>query len=1015
MNVEINNKKYFGLLDSGASISILGAGCEELLDNPNIKFVNFPSYVKVADNGRRRILGYIIVSVSFGGKTAPQKFFLVPDLGQPLYLGMDFWRNFDLKINISIPEVLSSVEVTDSSESLLTNKRHDISPENQKLLNDAIALFPSYTKNGLGRTTLLSHEIDVGGAKPTKQRYYPVSPAVQAEMYKEIDRMIELDVIEESSSPWCSPMAVVRKKNGKTRLCLDARKINDVTKKDAYPLPIIDGLLSRLDTTRYISALDLKDAFWQIPLTEESKELTAFTIPGRPLYQFKVMPFGLCNAPQALCRLMDRVIPHQLHDRIFVYLDDLLVTSATFEEHLELLKIVAKRLEVAGLTINVEKSKFNLKEVEYLGYVVGEGTLRVNPDKVSAIASYPRPSTVRQVRSFLGVTGWYRRFIANYSTVSAPLTDLLKKSCKVVWTEKAEIAFKSLKQALISAPVLRNPDFSRRFFIQCDASTSGVGSVLFQKTEEGEDHPICFFSQKLNGAQRNYSVTELECFAAVLSVKKFRAYIEGHPFTIITDHSSLKWLMNQRDLSGRLARWSLKLQGFDFNIEHVSGSKNNVPDALSRVHADAISTVGFSSPNDPDSPLHIDMDSPHFKTPEYVEWSKHVLDQQDQVKNLTVYEGKIYINQSGDGLIPTDIPTWKLVVPAIMTQDLIRQAHLPPSAAHVGVAKVLDILRRYFYWKGMAKDVHDFVVDCEVCKTCKPVNFSMRPTMGSQTTSFRPFQRLYVDFLGPYPRTKNGNCHVFIVLDQFSRFVMCQAQKRASALGVINFLSTIFDLFGVPESILSDNGSQFVSNILSTFLNKFGIHHIFTPKHSPQANASERVNRSLLAAIRSYIQVSHKEWDSHLDEICGALRHVKHDSTNFSPHFLVFGQHKVTHGSSYELLRKFEFIDSNYLRFENSVDRLTVAQEIVMQNLRFAHDKHENTYNLRSRQRVFDVNQKVFVRNFVQSSAIEKFAAKLAPKFVKGTISRKIGNVAYEVVNDKGKVMGVYHAKDIRI
>ena len=317
---------------------------------------------------------------------------------------------------------------------------------------------------------------------------------------------------------------LVKKSNGKARLCLDSRALNLVTIKDAYPMPKIDGIIGRLDTTRYISSIDLKDAFWQIPLDESSKEKTAFAIPGRPLYQFTRMPFGLCNAAQAMCRLMDRVIPNEMRESVFVFIDDLLVVSPDFESHMRQLEKVAYFLRKANLTINMEKSKFVMKQTKYLGYVIGDGCVKTDPEKVKAIVEYSAPKTVKQVRRFLGMCGWYRRFIANYADVSEPITNLLKKSASFVWTKEAEEAFENLKNCLVSAPVLVNPDFSKPFVLQCDASLTDVGCVLYQIGEYNEEHPIAYMSQKLDSAQRNYTVTELECFAAVLGVKKFRAH-----------------------------------------------------------------------------------------------------------------------------------------------------------------------------------------------------------------------------------------------------------------------------------------------------------------------------------------------------------------------------------------------------------------------------------------------------------------------------------------------------------
>lgn len=248
------------------------------------------------------------------------RIYLVPNLSQTLYLGVDFFRYFNVKLTLN-ELFISEMDFTSKND----DKMHILTPEQHIRIQKVIDTLPSFSKLGLGKTQLLQHHIDVGEATPVKQRHYPVSPAIQQEMYSELDRMLSMGVIEESQSPWCSPMALVRKSNGKAR-CLDARKINTLTKKDAYPLPLIEGLLSRLDQTKFLSCLDLKDAFWQIPLEPESREKTAFTVPGRPLYHFKVMPFGLCNSPHTMCRLINKVTPHKLHQNVFVYLDDLLIT-----------------------------------------------------------------------------------------------------------------------------------------------------------------------------------------------------------------------------------------------------------------------------------------------------------------------------------------------------------------------------------------------------------------------------------------------------------------------------------------------------------------------------------------------------------------------------------------------------------------------------------------------------------------------------------------------------------------
>jgi len=942
---------------------------------------------------------------------------LIPNLSQPLYLGIDFFNLFNIKFQIN--ELFAPPSSSDTfPDNLASNKpveplMHNLSLNQRQNLNKIIDSFPSSTHLGLGRTNLLCHKIDTGLATPVKQRHYAVSPAVQAQLNQELDRMLGLGVLEESESPWNSPVTLVKKSNGKVRLCLDARRVNEVTVKDAYPLPIIDGILSRLENTNFISSLDLKDAFWQIPLDDDAKCKTAFTVPNRPLYQFTVMPFGLCNAPQTMCRLMHKVIPHEYHDKVFVYLDDLLITSVTFEEHLVLLKLVALWLRKANLTINVDKSRFVLKQLKYLGYVIGEGCIRVDPDKVNAIIDFPVPKTVKHIRRFLGMCGWYRKFIANFSTLSAPLTDLLKSKSKITWNDDAQQSFENLKRRLTSAPVLVHPNYNLPFYIQVDASSRGVGGVLFQKIAESE-HPIAYFSKKLNGTQRKYSVTELECYAAVLCVKHFRHYVEGFEFTIITDHASLRWLMNMSDLSGRLARWSLKLQCYKFSIEHRKGSLNVVPDTLSRAYCDEI--LDYAGPSD-NGTLWVNMDSPAFQDEEYVSMINKYQNLNLSDSNFRVEDGKLLISPSyGIRYTDTDIPNWKLVLPKSLIQATLEAAHIPPSSGHMGAFKTLERLRRYYFWFGMAEDVRNLVKNCSTCKMSKAVNYVTRPPMGSAPESTRPFQRIYIDFLGPYPRSRNGNTCVLIVLDHYSKFVRLKAFRDAAASSMCDYLEKeIFLLFSVPEILFSDNGRQFQSHLFVNMLNRYGIQHIKTPFHSPQSNASERTNRTILQTIRSYIGENHVTWDIHLDQVASTIRNVVHSSTTYSPHYLVYGQHMIGHGSDYQLRRLLGCENEHEASLNSRSARLDIIHQNVLKHLREAHLKSERYYNMRSGQRDLTVGQQVFVRTFFQSAAPRQFSEKLAPKYIPAIITARVGNVAYTLKDPTGKILGTYHAKDIRL
>lgn len=1004
IQLKIGNKYYEALLDTGASVSVLGKGSIEMLEELNLKYHKLGKFLETADGTENKIEGYINLSVEVNGKIENILFCIVPSLKCKVYLGIDFFKKFGIFPNLDLSEI--SVPSDDKS--------HKLSFEQKCEVDRIIEMFPSFSDKGLGLTDLHEHEIEiVKGIKPIKQRFYSVSPAVLFELNKEIDRMLSLGVIEESKSSWNSPITLVRKSNGKVRLCLDARKVNEVTIKDAYPLPLIDGLIGRLKDTKYISSIDLKDAFWQVPLAKDSRDKTAFTVPGRPLFQFKVMPFGLCNAAQSMCRLMDKVIPTELHDRVFVYLDDLLIISSTFEEHLELLQRVACLLTSAKLTINVEKSHFLMKELKYLGFIVGESGLKTDPDKVAAIVNFPVPVNVKQIRRLLGMAGWYRRFIENYSSVVAPITNCLKKG-KFVWTDEAQTSFEVLKELLSSAPVLVNPNYELPFFINCDASNQGIGAVLYQKNNDGFEQPIAFMSQKLSGAQKNYSTTELECLAAILAIKKFRAYIEGHKFTVITDHVSLKWLMSQKDLSGRLARWSLKLQSFDFAIEHKKGKDNAVPDALSRVYCESLQEFELSIIK-LDS---IDFNSKCFDDSEYVSLKNKIEQEPEKFSLFKIHNNRIFIRlepRQNEQLSESSV--WKVWVPEGLRRELLEKEHDDPTAAHGGMIKTIERLRRKFYWPKMVKEVREYVSRCEICKCMKPPNSLMRTPMTKPFNVERPFQRLYVDLLGPYPRSRNGNTIILIVVDHFTKFVLLKPLSKGTASQIVSFLKNeVFHVYGVPESVHTDNGVQFKSLEYKSLLSEFGVKDSKTAFYSPQSNQSERVNRSIIIAIRSYILSvnGHSGWDKHLSEIACALRNSIHESTHSTPHYLVFGYNKINHAGDFKLLREINSVDEGDIQLQMPA-YLSLVHDKVRENLREAYERSARQYNLRTRVKEFSVGESVYVKLHPQSDASKKICAKFCSPFAKYIVNRKIGAVNYELKDESGKIIGIFHAKDFKI
>lgn len=1003
--ITIFDEPLLGLLDSGANVSALGKGCMEFISRNNVSFRKYKSFLSTANGDRQNIIGYCKLPVFYKNVTKNIVFYLVPSLTQVAYLGVDFWRVFGIA-----PEIIPCISEMDRVLNDDDSKFHKLSPDQQLLLDKAILAFPSFEKMGLGCTDLLEHHIDTGDSVPIKAKHYPLSPPRQAEAYEEIDRLLSMGVIEESNSPWCSPAVLVRKP-GKVRLCIDSRRLNSVTKKDSYPLPHISGLLSRLKDTHFISGIDLKDAFLQIRLSESSKEKTAFAIPGKPLYQYKFMPFGLCNGPQTMSRLMDRVIPSRLRENVFIYLDDLLVCSPDFDSHLKLLGEVSDCLRSAKLTINVSKSKFCQREIKYLGYVVGQGCLKVDSSKVESITNFPLPKSPRQVRRFIGMANWYRGFIQNFANLSGPLTDCLKKSNKPFKLSDSAIdSFKKLKVALSSAPVLAQPNFSKEFVIQCDASKIGVGGVLLQFDDEGREHPIAFVSQKLNRAQQNYTVTELECLAAVLSVQRFRPYIEGLPFRIVTDHSSLRWLMGQKDLSGRLARWSLKLQRFDFQIEHRKGSLNTVPDTLSRFDVDEL-TLGIMD-------YDIDLENSDFDGEEYSKLRDTVSERKNSLPDLCVRDKHVFKRvKFRQGFESEEKGLWRLWLPSSLTENVIKASHDSYTTCHGGFSKTLARVRQKYFWPTMSKDIKMYVSNCDTCKSIKSNNQISRPPMGDAFQTFRPFQRLFCDFLGPYTCSKFRNSYIFICLDHLTKFIFLKPMRAATTTNVtLFFQSELFPTFGVPQYVHSDNGKQFISKDMKLFLNLYGIEHIKTGFYAPQSNASERANREIITKIRCFLEgeKDHSNWDKHIPQILSILRSDYHSSINCSPYYALFGQNMCQHASSYRLLEKLNSLNYDQFNITTNSDKLHNIREKLKDNLDKAHERASKSYNLRSRKVSFEPGQIIFRKNHVLSNLSKKINSKFMPKFLKCKVRKRIGNSLYELEDLKGNYVGRYHATDLK-
>lgn len=1031
--VQIFNTSYEALLDSGASVCVTNV--VDIAERHGLTLQPSPVKIVTADKTAHSCLGYVNLPMEFKGVTKIIPTLVVPQVTRELILGFNFWKLFGIQpmmqgekgleqVGTTEPNLKSKtvetiqfsvlpiesfpiIKTTEPDESLdipelelpepsvttpeTVETEHDLSPTERAGLVECIKQFPCTTEGKLGRTTLIQHEIVLKeGAIPKRQPLYRCSPAVQAEMEAEIGRYKKLDAIEECSSEWASGLVPVRKSNGKLRVCLDSRRINGWTKKDSYPMRNMREIFNRLEKAKYYSVVDLKDAYFQIPLKEESRDYTAFRTP-QGLYRFKVLPFGLTNAPFTMCRLMDRVIGFDLEPNVFCYLDDIVIASTTFEEHLRLLSLVAERLTKGGLTISLDKSRFCRKKVTYLGYLLTEEGVSIDNSRISPILDYMRPRNIKDIRRLLGLAGFYQRFIKEYSRIVAPISDLLKKSKKKFeWTEAAETAFNELKAALVSAPILGNPDFTLPFSIESDASDNAVGAALIQHFG-GDPRVIGYFSKKLSSTQRKYASVEKECLGVLLAIEHFRHFIEGTRFKVVTDARSLLWLFTIGVESGnaKLLRWALKIQSHDIELEYRKGKNNILADCLSR----SVETI-----------YAISVDAEHRDLATKI--------QQEPAKfpDFRVIDGEIFKLVKTEGKIEDARFNWKRYPPRAEREEIIRKLHEP---AHLGPDKTLAMVKERFFWPLMSSEVKRFCQSCLKCQTSKASNQNTTSPMAEQKKVAQfPWQFLTMDYVGPLPASgRNRNTCLLVVTDLFSKFILVQPFRQATAESLVQFVENqIFLLFGVPEVVLSDNGTQFISSSFQGLLKQYGVTHWRTPYYHPQVNDSERVNRVVTTAIRASIRKEHREWANNVQQIADAIRNSIHEATRYTPFFTVFGRNRVSDGMEY---RRFRDTGGEVTMKDEEREKLF---EEVQKNLKTAYEKHATYYNLRSNSNcaTYVVGERVLKRNTELSDKGKGFSAKLAPKYIPAIVKRTVGEHCYELEDVGGKRLGIFNCKFLK-
>ena len=871
-------------------------------------------------------------------------------------------------VNIElIDEILKQVDNTDNLSDLKT------------LLLNNINVF-SQNEYDIGTIKDYYHRIDLYDDKPVACKPYRTPHSKCEVIDQEIMRLMKAGVIKESKSPYAAPCLLVYKKDKSPRLVVDFRKLNQKVIPVQYPIPHLETALQLLSGNEVYSSIDLISAFHQINvLPEDTHKLGFYTSRGH--YEYLKCPMGLVTSSAAMQSIIERVLSGLNNKICLVYIDDIIIWGDNVKTHDKNLATVLNRLAEFGFKIKLKKCLFRKHKIECLGHLITKDGIRPIQSRTDSLINKPIPKTLKQLRSFLGFTGYYRRFVPHFAQIAKPLTELTKKDKKFIWTDLCQNSYDKLIQHIINAPILVAPDFSKPFYVTTDASIEGLGGILSQ-VYNGVHHPIAFYSRTLNNAEMKYPIYDLEGLAIKVCLQKWKFFLLGYKTIVRTDNKPVMALLKNNQCEGRIGKYLASIMEFNVTYEHIPGKENILADYLSRyVKSVKLLPNDINTFNILDNDQLINLQS----NEDYI--NKALNDPKLKYKFVSI--NNIIYYKSHDNI-------YKLCIPKSVTNNYIKYFH-NHLGMHEGIHRTIERIKKYIYWPNMVSDIQQCVKNCHICQCAKP-SHKRKNILGNFPTPSKCFDRLHLDIIGPFPLTRNKYKYLLVIVDAFSHYCSITPLRQKNANAVCLAVDNLISKFGTPSIIVSDQGKENTAQIFQDYCRNHNIeNYLITPYHHASNGMVERFNLQIENALRCSLLENKGSWDHYINSIQDSLNSTIHGSTGLTPYEIINNKTACINLPGF-------IPNNNYIKPTN--DELLYT---VKSNLLNSKNKMFAKHNLHRINRNFNINDKVYVKCNVPHN-------KLKPLYdgPYKIISVNDSKFSYNILNDTTGAITTHHINQIK-